>query len=219
MGRLYLAVGLAIVLMVALISFASSGVANRITDLSGKGKLFLVGLLCLALWAGWFYYEGGVDHLLWLHNVPARPVGEREFVSLTERALQAWSAEQDPRERDRKCLVQTREIAEAAAQVTHWTGTVSTVYQLGSKAVLVVKIGRYTYVRTSYNIAADAILIDRGTSAFDHTAGLETGDPVRFSGAQAIDAERCIFDLDGPALDPGANVMFRFTSVDRIGSP
>jgi hypothetical protein len=67
-----------------------------------------------------------------------------------------------------------------------------------SKAVLVVKIGRYTDVRTSYNIAADAILIDRGTSAFDHTAGLETGDPVRFSGAQAIDAEHCIFGLDGP---------------------
>ena len=217
MGRLYLAVGLAVVLMVALISFASSGVASRITDLSRKGQLFLVGLLCLALWGGWYYHEGGFGYLLWLHDVPARPVDEREFVSLTERALHAWSAEQDRRERDRKCLVQTREIAEAAAQVSHWTGTVSTVYQLGSKAVLVVRIGRNTDVRTSYNIAADAILIDRGTSAFDHTAGLESGDPVRFSGTQAIDAEHCIFGLDGPGLDPSANVVFRFTSVDRVG--
>jgi hypothetical protein len=71
-------------------------------------------------------------------------------------------------------------------------------------------------VRTSYNIAADAILIDHGTSAVQHTAGLETGDPVRFSGAQAVDAEHCIFGLDGPGLDPGANVVFRFTSVDRV---
>ena len=215
MGRLYLAVGLAIVLMVALVSFASSRAVDRIADLSRKGRLFLVGLLCLALWGGWYYYEGGFGYLLWLHDVPARPVDEREFVSLTERALEAWSAEQDPRERDRKCLVQTREIAAAATQVGDWTGTVSTVYQLGSKAVLVVRIGRHTDVRTSYNIAADAILIDRGTSAFDHTAGLESGDPVRFSGTQAIDAEHCIFGLDGPGLDPSASVVFRFTSVDR----
>jgi hypothetical protein len=213
---MYLAVGLALVLVVALISIASSGVINRIPNLSRKAQLCLVGLLCVALWGGWFYYEGGVGYLLWLRAVPARPVDEREFVSLTERALHAWSAEQHPAERDRKCLIQTREIAAAAPRVSNWTGTVSTVYQLGSKAVLVVKVGRSTDVRTSYNIAADAVLIDRGTSAFGHIAGLETGDPVRFSGAQAIDAEQCMFGLDGPGLDPGASVVFRFTSVERV---
>jgi hypothetical protein len=215
MGRLLIAAILMVFIMVALISSASSGFINHVADLSRKGRLLLVAVLCLALWAGWLLYDGGADYLIWLRNVPARPADEREFVSLIERALHAWSAEQDPRERDRNCLIQSREIAESAARVSDWTGTVSTAYQLGTRVVLVVQIGRYANVRTSYNIAADAIMIDRGTTVYEQAAGLQSGDPVRFSGSPVINAAHCIFDLGAREADQRADVLFKFTSIER----
>jgi hypothetical protein len=214
MGRLLIAAILMVFIMVALISSASSGLINHVADLSRKGRLLLVAVLSLALWAGWFLYDGGADYLMWLRNVPARPADEREFVSLTERVWHAWSAERDPRERNRKCLIQSREIAAAAAQVSNWTGTVATSYQLGTRAVLVVRIGRFTNVRTSYNITADAIMIDRGTTAYEQAIGLQSGDPVRFSGSPVIDAAHCVFDLGARGDDPSADIVFRFSSIE-----
>lgn len=215
MGRLLIVAILMVFIMVALISSASSGFINHVADLSRKGRLLLAAVLCLALWAAWLLYDGGADYLVWLRNVPARPADEREFVSLTERALHEWSAEQDTRERNRKCLIRSHEIAESAARVSHWTGTVSTAYQLGTRAVLVVRIGRYTNVRTSYNITADAIMIDRGTTVYEQAAGLQSGDPVRFTGSPVIDAAHCLFDLGERGADPSADIVFRFTSVEQ----
>ena len=213
MGRLVIVAILMAIIMVVVISAASSDLIHHVANLSRKGKLLLAAGLCLIAWGGWFYYNNGFDYLLWLYNVPTRPADERAFVAATERALHAWSAEQDPAARDRMCRDQPRAPAEAE-EVSHWAGTVSTVYQLGTRAVLVVRIGRHTDLRTSFNDAAGAVLIDRGTSAFEQVAGLRSGDPVRVSGRLMPGADRCMFNAGTEASEPGAQILFRFTAVE-----
>jgi hypothetical protein len=136
-------------------------------------------------------------------------------MSLVEDSMREWSVETDSRERDKKCLSQTDEMQKLSSSVTDWTGTVSTIYRLGSKAILAVRIGRYTRVRTSYNESADASLIDAGTSVFDQTAVLQSGEQVRFSGSSVRGSQPCIFVQDAPGVEPGAEVLFKFTALEK----
>jgi hypothetical protein len=212
-GRIVIGVVLMVIVMVAVISAASSDLIHQVASLSRKGRLLLAAGVCLIAWGGWFYYNNGFDYLLWLYHVPTRPADERAFVGATEQALHAWSAEQNAGARDRLCHDPTR-VRAKAEEVSHWTGTVSTVYQLGTRAVLVVRIGRHTDLRTSFNDAAGAVLLDRGTPAFEQVAALRSGDPVRVSGRLMPGADRCMFDAGTEASEPGAQILFRFTAVE-----
>jgi hypothetical protein len=213
MGRIILLSIMAVFVGAAILSSASSGMVSRIPDLPRTGKLALVGLLCLAGWAGWFYLQGGFDYLLWLTEVPARPAAELQFVSSVQDAADRWSDEQSGGAA--ACRRATAAIEAAAEPITDWVGTVYLAYRVGSKMGLVVRIGRSTVLRTSYLEGTDAVLLEPGSNVFDQSVTLKSGDPVRFSGTIVTGAGDCAFQPDVLGHDTGSEFVFRFTQLQR----
>lgn len=213
MSRIAIVGVLAALLAAGVISSASSGLISQIPEMSRKAQLALVGLVCLTGWAAWFYFQGGFDYLMWLHAVPPRPAAETRFVALAEDATDRWADEQAGG--DAACRRASAAIAVQAASATDWSGTVYSIYRVGTKAALVVRIGRYTALRTSYAEAADAILLEPGSAAFAQAATLEAGDPVQFSGAIVADASGCAFQTDVVGPGTGSSFVFRFSRLRR----
>ena len=91
MGRLYIALGGAAILMVLLISSATNGMLSRIPNCPGGDGLPWLEFLCGAAWAGWFYLNGGFDHLAWLEMFLVRPETEIRFVSFVENQMNSWA--------------------------------------------------------------------------------------------------------------------------------
>jgi hypothetical protein len=212
-GRAILAAILLLFVTVALVSSASSGFLSR--AMSPKRLPVLGGSLCLIAVAAWLYLTGDGEYLLWAYDVPARPAAERTFVSLVENSMQEWSAETSSGERARKCIDQTAEMKKQSPPATDWTGTVATTYRLGTKMVLVARIGRYSYVGTGYNDTADAVLIDAGSGVFNEAVALSSGDPVRFSGSFVAAARPCMFAQDLQGGDPRGELVIRFTALAK----
>jgi hypothetical protein len=213
MGRLYVIVGVAVILMVMLISSASHGFISRVPDWSRKGKLALAGALCLAGAAGWFYLNGGFDYLMWRFTVASRPDSQIAFVSLVQSEMSRWD---DARPASAAaCRHATESLEARARQVLDWSGTVYTAYRVGTRGALVVRVGRYTLLRTSYNEAPDAILLEPGSAVFKQVFSLEAGDPVQFSGAIVPGASGCAFQRDLVGQDLGAAFVFRFSELRR----
>jgi hypothetical protein len=213
MARLLVLAILAALLATAAISSASTGLLSRIPDMSGTRKIAFVGILCLVGLAGWRYWEGDFDYLIWLRSIPDRPATEVGFVSLVQDALNRWTDEQSPNEA--ACRQATTAIEAPAQPATNWTGTVYIVYRVGSKLGLVVRIGRFTALRTSYIEEKNSILLEPGSSAFDQAVTLASGDPVRFSGAIVADTTGCAFHSDVVGQATGAEFLFRFTQLQR----
>jgi hypothetical protein len=163
--------------------------------------------------AGWFYYQGGFDYLLWAYRVPPRPAAERQFVSVIEQRMHAWADEADGATRSDRCRSTTTEIAALANPVTDWSGTVSTAYRVGRSAVLTVRIGRHTLLTTSPNEAPSAVLIASGSGAFPQAVALQSGDAVRFSGAVAQDGAACLFERNRYDDEVSAALLFDFTAI------
>ncbi len=213
MARLVVAALLALLIGAAAVSSATSGLISQIPDMSRKAQLALVGLLCLAVWAGWFYIEGGFDYLMWLRQVPPRPAAEIRFVSAAQDAMDRW-VDGQPGD-DAACRRATTAIEAQAEPATDWAGTVYTAYRVGSKAALVVRIGRSTALRTSYAEATNAILLEPGSAPFAQAVTLEAGDPVQFSGAIVPAASGCAFQPDVVGQATGSSFVFRFTQLRR----
>ncbi len=213
MARLVVMALLAGLVAAAAISSASTGLISRIPDMSRKAQLALVGMLCLAGWAGWFYMEGGFDYLMWLRHVPPRPAAEIRFVSAVQDAMNRWVGDQPGGET--ACRRATTAIEAQSEPATDWTGTVYLAYRVGSRAALVVRIGRYTALGTSYDEGANAILLEPGSAVFAQAAALESGDPVQFSGSIVPGASGCAFQPDVVGQAAGAVFLFRFAQLRR----
>jgi hypothetical protein len=213
MGRLLISGILAGLLVAVLVASASHGMLSRIPDMSLKARLALLGCALSLVPAAWFYADGGFDYLIWAYRVPARPATERQFVSLVERAMGAWSRDVDGAARDGRCRSRMAEIEGLADRVSDWSGTVSTAYRLGNTAVLAMRIGRHTWLRTSYNAAPGATLIAAGSSTYRQALDLQPGDAVRFSGAAAGGAAGCLFERNRYNDEVTAALVFNFTAL------
>jgi len=213
MARLVVFAILALLVGAAAVSSASSGLISQIPDWSRKAQLALVGMLCLAGWAVWFYMEGGFAYLMWLRAVPPRPAAEMRFVSAVQDAMNRWADGQPGDEA--ACRRATTAIETQAEPATDWAGTVYTAYRVGSGAALVVRIGRYTALRTSYNEGTNAILLEPGSAVFKQAVTLEAGVPVQFSGAIVPAASGCAFQPDVVGQATGSTFVFRFTQLRR----
>ncbi len=77
MSKIFVFGVLAALLAAGVISSASSGLISQIPEMSRKAQLALVGLVCLAGWAAWFYFQGGFDYLMWRQAVPPVPQSKR----------------------------------------------------------------------------------------------------------------------------------------------
>jgi hypothetical protein len=211
MARVYIILGGAVILMMLLIASATNGLISRVPDMSRRAKFALAGALGLAGWCGWFYLNGGFGYLTWRYTVPSRPGSEIEFVSLVESEMKHWA---DAHLGSATACQHATDALEARArQVSDWSGTVYTAYRVGTKGVLVVRVGRYTLFRTSYNEAPDANLLQPGSAVFQQVFSLETGDPVQFSGSIILGARGCAFQRDLIEQDLGADFVFRFTEL------
>jgi hypothetical protein len=181
--------------------------------MSWKGRLGLLACAVLLGGAGWFYYQGGFDYLLWAYRVPPRPAAERQFVSVIEQRMHAWADEADGAARSDRCRGATAEFAALANPVTDWSGTVATAYRVGRSAVLAVRIGRHTLLQTSPNEAPRAVLIASGSGAYPQAVQLQSGDAVRFSGAVAQDGAACLFERNRYDGAVSAALLFDFTAI------
>ena len=105
-------------------------------------------------------------------------------------------------------------MMQTAPRVDGWGGTVSSSYRMGTKIVLVVRIGRFVALRTSYIDEDGGSLIERSSPAFARAAELNAGDAVIVSGSFMSRPEGCIF---GSGEDDGSQVqmLFRFTEVQK----
>jgi hypothetical protein len=195
-----------------LIGSASHGLISRVPDMSRKGKLALAGSLCLAEWAGWFYLNGGFDYLMWRYAVSSQPRSEIEFVSLVQYEMSQW-ADAHPGSAV-ACQHATKALEARTRQVSDRSGTVYTAYGVGTRGVLVVRVGHYTLLRTSYNQAPDAVLLEPRSAVFQQGFSLETGDPVQFAGSIVPGASGCAFQRDLIGPDPRGGLR-----VSLHGSP
>lgn len=213
MSPLFVVALLALLIGAATITSASSGLISQIPELPRKVQFGLVGMLCLAAWAIWFYFDGGFDYLMWRQAIPARPATETRFVTLVQDAVGRWADGQSGD--DTACRAATAALEAEAGPVTDWTGTVYTVYRVGTKAALVVRIGRYTALRTSYDEGTNADLLEPGSSSFAEAVTLIAGDPVQFAGEIVPKASGCAFQSEVVGQTTGATFMFRFTQLQR----
>jgi hypothetical protein len=199
--------------MALVIASASHGMLSRIPEMSWRGRLAVLACTVLLGGAGWFYYQGGFDYLMWAYRVPPRPAAERQFVSAIEQRMHAWAGEADGAARSDRCRGATAEFAALANPVTDWSGTVATAYRVGRSAVLTVRIGRHTLLQTSRNEAPSAVLIASGSGAYPQAVQLQSGDAVRFSGAVAQDGAACLFERNRYDGEVSAALLFDFTAI------
>jgi hypothetical protein len=181
--------------------------------MSLRGKLALLACSVLLGSAGWFYADGGVEYLMWVCRVPARPAAERQFVSRIERSMHRWSTSKDDGNREVSCRRETAQFIQLIDPVIDWGGTVATVYRVGTKAVLAVRIGRHTLLRTSYTEGLGATLIEPGSGLYPQVAALQAGDPVRFSGAPAARDVTCIYERNRFDDELSAALLFDFLAI------
>ena len=216
MGRAIVGVLFGGIFTVVLISSASHGFLSRVSEMSRQGLLAFVGGLCLLTAALWFYEQGGINYIFWLYEVPTRPADERAFVSRVEAAMGEWLAETDRKLRSKTCLIQTVQFEDMSSATTGWVGTVTSTYQVGTTAALVVRIGRYTKLRTNSDGRHGAGSIDADTELFNRVLAMGSGDKVRFSGAALREAKTCIFVDDSTDQDFGADIVFKFTALEKV---
>jgi hypothetical protein len=208
MGRLLSAGVFAVLLTVFLISSFTHGAINRLGDLSRAGRLAVFATACAVGTIFYLYIDGTVDHLIWLWDVPARPDQEIAFVSVVESAIHQWRTATAG---ERHCAQLSTDLADRSGEVADWTGIVTSKYRIGTSLALIVQVGRYTILRTSYMQSHDAILIDKDSPLFSPSDSLVTGDPVVFSGSLVRDS--CVLSrADYPDVSR-AEFVFRFSSI------
>ncbi len=189
---------------------ASHGLIAKIDDMSTRGRAGVFAGLCAISAAAYFYANGDVEYLFWLYQVPSRPPSQIEFVARAEEALRRWQ-DDAPAGRRKGCPDRTTELAATASGVQDWGGTLVTKYFVSSHLVIAVQVARHVKLRTGYDMAEKALLLDRGTPAFEAASALNSGDPVRISGAMVAGGQPCGFPLnDG---DDFLELEFRFEDI------
>ncbi len=213
MTRIILASGFFLLMMILIISSLSHGVLSRLGHLTRREAAGLMCVICLGSASAWLFFSGEFDYLLWLYDMPARPADEKAFVEQVERSRAAWSLEATSAARATVCKSETARLASVASSVDNWVGTISTTYNIGTGAALVVRIGKYVVLRTPYNGAEGGSFIARGTPTFEQISTLSSGDPVSFSGKVAGSSARCMFDVPSSSDDANVELLFDFTAV------
>lgn len=198
---------------IALISMVSSGIFRAVPDMPLRRKLLAATGICFVAAAIGLYFHGDVDYLIWLYSAPSRPVDEIAFVDRVQAVQAALAKEQSTAARSAACRQATAAIIQAASSVEDWGGTVSTTYIIGSRIVLVVRIGRYVQLRTAYNNDDASKLIDRDSHIFENAITLKSGDAIILSGASMPQSEGCLFDGQGTSASDNVDILFRFTKL------
>lgn len=216
MAKLTALGGIGAVLLIVMFVLMSYDVMGRIQEMTRLGRLMLAMALCSVGGLVYLYLEGTLGYWYWLYEVPARPQAELSFVSRAENALREWQATTAAHGAQQDCGAWIMRMAKAIVPVENWAGTVATTYGIGPNIVVVVRVGRYTQVRTSYNESGDAVLIGPGSPIFEEAKALQSGDSVRFSGVITKEIGRCPFQWAAEDPGPTADFVLRFSAIHRV---
>lgn len=190
MGRLYLAAGMAVLLVPILL-------ASFLVDITKRKAIVAVALVVLV--GGYFVVDNSDEfqEFYWRWSLPAFPPDETAFIAVANelRALRVDPAT-DARHEAALRQVEARFCA-LPVEADNWVGQVGQMFltSSGDGASLAISIWPYLVVRTALFPDDTETLIRAASPVFPQVSGLRQGDVVRFSGRIVGRAGACPNDL------------------------